>query len=105
MGLYQKVRHEIRWFFLHRLPTCQAILPTLSESLERPLTLRERVVVYLHLLVCVWCQWYLEQLRYLSTTSHEQGGVARAEAHSDSVRLASDARERIRQRLREAANE
>jgi len=102
MGLYKTIRHEIRWFLLHRLPTCERMLPLYSQSLERQLTIRERVVVYLHNLVCVWCQWYVEHLRFLRASAKEQGSVGGAEKLSNSIRLASDARERIRQRLGEA---
>jgi hypothetical protein len=105
MGVYDKVRHEIRWFLLHRLPTCERILPVLSQSLERRLGVRERIVVYFHLLVCVWCKWYLDQLRLLSAAAHERGSAERAEELSESVRLAEDARERIRRRVREAVGD
>lgn len=105
MGLYATIRHEIRWFLLHKLPTCERTLPILSQSLERALTLRERALVYLHLLVCVWCEWYLEQLRFLRETSKERGGVERAEELSKSVKLESDARERIRRKLGEASRD
>jgi hypothetical protein len=105
MGLYDKIRHEIRWFLLHRLPTCEAILPVLSQSLERRLGLRERIVVYFHLLVCVWCQWYLDHLMMLSSTAREYGRAERAEDLSASARLAEEARERIRKRLRAASGD
>ena len=62
-GLYDKAIHAVRYFLLRRLPTCKQMAPVMSESLERPLTLRERVMLKLHLWVCVWCVWYLENLR------------------------------------------
>jgi hypothetical protein len=65
LRLYSKLTHAIRWFLLHRLPTCKQMVALMSESLERPLTLRERVLLKLHLWVCIWCVWYLEQIQLM----------------------------------------
>jgi hypothetical protein len=105
MRLYRKIRHEIRWFLLHRLPTCRDLTPVLSASLERRLTARERVVVYLHLLVCVWCDWYVVELRRLREAARDAGTLDRAEELSESLKLAPDARARILDRLRTAGAE
>jgi hypothetical protein len=34
----------------------------MSESLDRRLTLRERIALKLHLAVCAWCVQYLQQI-------------------------------------------
>lgn len=97
MGLYAKMTHSLRYYFLRVLPACQQTVAKLSESMERRLTLRERVQVKIHLWVCAWCQWYLEQL-------HIMREIARA--HADDApelkrgpSLSDEARERIRQKL------
>jgi len=100
-GVFNKIRHEIRYWLLRRLPTCQDLVPVLSESLERPLGARERLVVHAHLLTCVWCVWYLDQLRTLRDLAHRRA------ANSDDAQrsmLADAARERIRRRLSDARN-
>ena len=68
----------------------------MSESLERRLTLRERIKVKLHLWICLWCAWYLEHLQLLRKTI---GSRAAQEANLDSSSLpslSSEARERIK---------
>ena len=94
-----KIGHEVRYFLLRRLPTCQALAPVMSESLERRLTLRERAVLKVHLWICVWCEWYLRQLHELRDASRalgereEEGDVTLGPGLSD------DARDRIRRAL------
>jgi hypothetical protein len=97
-GLFNTVRHEIRYWFLRKLPTCRAMMPLMSESLERRLTVRERMVLRLHLAVCIWCEWYLEKLHELRSLSRARGEVRDAEP-ARSTTLSTEARERIKRRL------
>src|ERR1043165_6138938 len=100
-GLYDKAIHAVRYLLLRRLPTCKQMAPVMSESLERPLTLRERVTLKLHLWVCVWCVWYLENLRTMRSAlraraAHEDEAV---DDVNSAVKLSEEARERIRRAL------
>src|SRR5678816_613646 len=95
--LYDKLKHSIRYRLLRTLPTCQQTVEKISQSMERRLTLRERVNLKLHLWICAWCQWYLEHLHIIRET-------ARAKANEppdvqSGPGLSNDARERIRRRL------
>src|SRR5215216_2773001 len=94
---YKKATHALRWFLLHRLPACKQMVEVMSQSLERPLTLRERVLLKLHLWVCVWCVWYLEQLRLLRTSLRAR--AAKAGGQYPGVSLSAEARERIKRAL------
>ena len=67
MGLLSKPTHALRYFLLRRLPTCKQMVTLMSESMERPLSVRERTVLRLHLWICAWCAWYLEQMHVLRT--------------------------------------
>ena len=107
-GLYGKAVHAARYFLLRRLPTCEQMAPVMSESLERPLTLRERATLKLHLWVCVWCVWYLEQLHAIRAAlraraaREEAGGPDGTNETGDAapaVKLSEEARERIRRAL------
>ncbi len=96
---YDKIKHSIRWWLLRRLPTCKQTVKMMSESLERRLTLRERINVKLHLWICLWCVWYIEQLQLLRTTIRTK---AEQEPNLDSSSLPSlstEARERMKQNL------
>jgi hypothetical protein len=97
--VYDKIKHSIRWWLLRRLPTCKQTVKTMSESLERRLTLSERISVKLHLWICLWCFWYIEQLQLLRTTIRIK---AEQEPNLDSPSLpslSSEARERMKQNL------
>jgi hypothetical protein len=98
LKVYDKLEHSIRYFLLRRLPTCQQTVETISQSMERKLSLAESIKLKLHLWICSWCQWYLEHL-------HIMRDAARAKAESPDLTcgsgptLSSEARERIRRNL------
>ena len=75
--------------------SCKRVAQLASESLDRSLTLQERVLLRFHLLFCKFCSRYVRQLKFV------QRACARVdEAYSGSgAGLTGDARERIRDRL------
>jgi hypothetical protein len=95
--LYAKLKHAIRFWLLRRLPNCQRTVVILSESLERPLSLRERVTVKVHLWICAWCQWYLEHLLLIRDTARAKGSESLD--LSTGPGLSAEARERIKRKL------
>ena len=102
-GLIGRATHAARYFLLRRLPACKQMTVIMSESLERPLSLRERVTLRLHLWVCIWCAWYLEHLHTLRAALRQRGERGEQPAAEDSaaaVRLSLEARERIKRALR-----
>ncbi len=97
MRLYERVTHAVRWWLLRKLPTCRQTVKVMSESMERPLTLRERIELKLHLWVCIWCVWYLEHIKLLRAALRERA------AHEDmtaDAHLPPEARERIKRALK-----
>jgi hypothetical protein len=99
-GLIGRATHAVRYFLLRRLPACKQMTALMSESLERPLRLRERVTLRLHLWVCIWCVWYLEQLHTLRATLRERGEQPAAEDSDTTTRLPLEARDRIKRALK-----
>jgi len=97
-GLYNKIRHTVRFFLLRRLPTCRSMVSLMSESLERPLTIRERAVLKLHLLVCAWCLWYLNHLKRMRQILRSDLTETAVEC-SNTITLSAAARERIKRAL------
>ena len=75
--------------------SCKRVAQLASESLDRSLTLQERLLLRFHLFFCKFCSRYVRQLKF----------VQRACAHADEDRseggagLTKGARERIRDRL------
>jgi hypothetical protein len=79
-------------------PRCKDITRLLSAAQDRQLSLRERLQVRLHFVICVWCERYGEQLRFLRRRLRE------APEHSHEMgcgHLTLEARERIKKTLRE----
>jgi len=85
-----------RWL-LRRSQPCVAMVPLMSQSLDRSLALHERLKLKLHLLVCVWCARYLKQVRLLRTLLRSTS--VSDESGPTSVSLTAEARERISQSL------
>ena len=97
LKLYEKLKHSIRYWLLRNMPACQQTVQTISESMERSLSLQERIKLKLHLWICVWCQWYMEHLHVIRDASRAQ--ASKAPDVITSVTLSDEARDRIRRRL------
>ena len=97
MKLYANLKHRVRYYLLRTLPTCRQTVEKLSQSMERRLSLQERFKIKLHLLICAWCQWYLEHLQLIRSTARAKGDDA-LDLAPEAV-LSDEARERIRRKL------
>jgi Putative zinc-finger len=98
MKAYDKLKHAIRYWLLRKLPTCQQTVEKISESMDRELTLRERINLKLHIWICAWCQWYLEHLEIIREAARAKGAES-PDLESVSPTLSAEARERIRRKL------
>lgn len=75
---------------------CKQTSLLVSQSLDRPLTWRERWAVRAHLLICVYCRRFKQQLLWIrSQLSHWQQRMT----EDQSLGLSSAAKERITQQL------
>lgn len=81
-----------------RLPPCDVITDRLSGSLDRKLTLRERVTLRLHLKICVWCTRYGRQIAFIKSAVHEHASTAE-HADTPTEHLSVAARDRIQRTL------
>lgn len=85
-------------FIARHTPKCREVTKILSDSLERPPSLGMRLRLRLHFLICAWCQRYARQLRLLGKFASQ------LPSHVDSCSseaLPADAKQRIKQALRE----
>ncbi|THF63306.1 zf-HC2 domain-containing protein [Pseudothauera rhizosphaerae] len=65
--------------------TCKDATRLCSEALDRPLTLRERLTLRAHLLICTGCTRYNEQMAALRRIAARfaDGGFARPDGETD----------------------
>lgn len=75
---------------------CKQTSLLVSQSLDRPLTWRERWAVRTHLLICVYCRRFTQQLKLIR--GFMQRWQQQATENSD-IELPLAARERIAQQL------
>jgi predicted anti-sigma-YlaC factor YlaD len=83
--------------------SCKEVSYKVSESLDRKLTLRERMKVKLHLLICQACQRMVGQMALLRAVSRR---FASAEVLPDTTQetLSHEARQRILHGLQSAGH-
>ena len=101
-GFLSRVKLEATFWLGRRLPTCEEVLPVLSQSLERKLTLRERVTLRLHFLICVYCIRYLKQLRLMRASIRARSEQIEADDSAPAPALTEDARDRLKRALERA---
>ena len=98
---YDKLKHSIRYFLLRKLPTCRQTVETISLSMERKLTMREKIDLKLHLWICAWCQWYLEHLHLIRDAARAKATESPDLTSASGPALSPEARERIKRSLSE----
>jgi hypothetical protein len=89
-------RRVVVWIWQHT-PHCTEILRLASQSLEQPLTFRMRLKMRLHFLICVWCERYDKQLKFLH---HACSHASHQDETLPGRGLSAEARQRIVQRLK-----
>jgi len=94
-----KARWEV-WVWQHT-PHCTEVLQLASQSLEQSLSIRTRLKMRLHFLICVWCERYDKHLHFLHRA------CAHAGQHDETLPgrgLSAEARQRIVQHLKTSDN-
>jgi hypothetical protein len=100
LGIKDTLIRQRNLFILRTLPPCKEIAKIISASLDRPLSLRERLVMRLHLVACKPCTRYFEQSHFLSHATHVLDDRLKDDVFSG--RLSDEARERIKTLLSSA---
>lgn len=104
--MQQTLRQKLKWqlivFLARRLPPCSVIVPLASEARERPLTLREKITMKLHLFTCEACRRYVAQIERMSEMLKPKSEeITSAEPEA---KLSEDARRRIKAAIEAAAH-
>ncbi|HEX8288867.1 MAG TPA: zf-HC2 domain-containing protein [Pyrinomonadaceae bacterium] len=87
------------FWLARRLPDCKTITPTLGESLDRKLSLREKIQMRLHLFTCDACARYLKQVKFLSNAVQAQNEKL-IEEENPSINLSLATKERLKNALK-----
>ena len=96
---YDKLKHSIRYWLLRKLPTCQQTVEKISLSMDRQLSLRERIDLKLHIWICAWCQWYMEHLSTIREAARAKGAESPDLDSTSTPGLSPEARDRIKRKL------
>lgn len=60
------------WVWKHT-PSCAEMSRLTSRALEQPLTLKLRMKMRLHFVICAWCRRYFEQINFLHNSAPKLG--------------------------------
>jgi hypothetical protein len=71
---------------------CKQASQLISQSLDRPLALRERFALKLHLIICEYCKRFSQQVQTLRTAIHK---MTNAIENDNSVEMPVAAKKRI----------
>jgi len=100
----QTFRQRLKWqailFLARRLPPCKVLLPLVSEARERPLTMREKITLKLHLFTCEACRRYVAQVEKISGLVKPRDEETNPTEPAD--KLSENARNRIKTALEAA---
>jgi len=101
LTIIQKITRPFRRAILRIFPSCKEIVHIISASLDRPLTIRERFLMKMHLLACKPCVRYLDQSVFLSQAVKQMSEKEKDSLLSGS--LSEESRARIKDVLRSVA--
>ena len=80
---------------------CREISKLVSESMERDLPLRQRLSVWMHLMMCRLCSGFARQMQLLRRAARENPErLGPDEGGAPEAKLPEEARERIKAALR-----
>jgi hypothetical protein len=95
LGKIKNGFNRMVWKFL---PSCKDITALISRSMEKDLSLREKMIMKTHLYTCIACRRYLTQLEFMSEVIGKQ--EEKIEKGEYAPRLSSEASERLKNALK-----
>lgn len=90
-------------WLIRNTPSCQEVVRILSDAMDQPVSLRRKITMRLHFLICTWCARYQQQVGLIRTAlrSTNPGVPANDAPDSSSARLSDDTRERLKRLTRQ----
>lgn len=99
--LIAKLKLQAIFWLARRLPVCREVTPWMSERLDQPLPLGREIKLRLHFLVCDFCRHYQNQLLALRNAVQTMSNSTQEPDPTDQPRLSADARERMKNALKD----
>jgi predicted anti-sigma-YlaC factor YlaD len=99
-GRFQKIKQAFILWLARRLPDCKRMTRSLGESLDREMSMLEKLVIKLHLFTCDACRRYLEQIAFTKTAVHEHGERDSEAFKFSAATLSEDSKARLKSILR-----
>ena len=96
MNFPQKIAYKILRVMARMMPFCEDISALVSKSMDRPLPLRQRLLIKIHWILCVPCRRYGKQLRLLRKGLSRYGDP---DENSAEESLSLEAKERLKKVL------
>lgn len=101
-NLIAKLKLQAIFWLARRLPVCREVTPWMSERLDQPLPLGREIKLRLHFLVCDFCKRYQDQLLALRDAVQTMANPPQEpDSTSDKPRLSANARERMKNALKD----
>jgi len=97
--VFQKLKMEAIFWLGRRLPACKELAPWMSESLEQRLSWRRQIILKLHLIICLWCKRYNQQIQSLRSIAQSYAADDAKLPDTSTTTLSPEARERLKQAL------
>lgn len=98
------ILEKLKWSFIfwlaRRLPDCKTITPTISELIDRQLSMREKITIKLHFLTCKACSNYLKQIKFLRQAMQVQEKLFTNDTYISNAKMSVEAKDRIKKALK-----
>jgi hypothetical protein len=98
--MFEKLKQSFIFWLARRTPDCKTITPILGEANNRPLTLREKINVKVHLFICQACQRYFNQIKFLHDFMSKNNHKFQVETDSSAPKLSDKAKQRLKNALK-----
>jgi hypothetical protein len=98
--LFKKIKSAFIFWLARRLPDCKTMTPTLSRSLDRRLSRREKIVTRLHLFTCTACTRYLKQIKFLSDAMHKHEEILIKPDDLSPAQMSAEAKKKLKNALK-----
>ena len=104
----QSILEKLKWSFIfwlaRRLPDCKTITPTISESIDRQISVREKITIKLHFITCDACSNYLKQVKFLRQAMQVQEKIFMDGKDISNSKMSAEAKARIKKALKSVTN-